>query len=238
MGNLFFDGRWADEFGIVVSGEGSFAAPERDRDTEEVPGRSGALHFDNGRFRNVKIEYVASVARNFRRKAPEIRAWLLSPTSYARLGDTYDTDCYRMAVCESVEFTPGANNHTAEMKIVFDCKPQRFLKSGEIAITQGGNGQIINPTQFDALPLLRLRPVPSATKLTATINGVTVEIKLDNATDEYIEIDCETMNVSQGTRNLNSATIAPEFPVLKSGENETSYTNMIIGELYGRWWTI
>ena len=38
----------------------------------------------------------------------------------------------------------------------FDCKPQRFLVSGENPVVFTGNGTITNPTDFESSPLIRV----------------------------------------------------------------------------------
>lgn len=43
---------------------------------------------------------------------------------------------------------------TGEFDVTFDCKPQRWLTSGETAVAVTSGGTITNPTLFDAEPLL------------------------------------------------------------------------------------
>ena len=54
MMNAFqFNGRSSSEFGVYISGGGTYNAPERDVEFMAMPGRSGDLLIDNGRFKNI-----------------------------------------------------------------------------------------------------------------------------------------------------------------------------------------
>ena len=53
MINYFtFDGKTSTDFGMYISGSGTYNAPERDVTTYNIPGRNGDLIVDNGRFLN------------------------------------------------------------------------------------------------------------------------------------------------------------------------------------------
>ena len=79
---LYFAGRDSREFGIYISGSGTFNAPERDIEFVSVPGRSGDLTIDNGRFLNVTGTYPAFIHQNFAENAAKARLWLQSLTGY------------------------------------------------------------------------------------------------------------------------------------------------------------
>lgn len=54
---FIFDGHNSADYGLVISGENTHNAPERDTDSLEIPGRSGTLTVDNGRWSNVDVPY-------------------------------------------------------------------------------------------------------------------------------------------------------------------------------------
>ncbi len=155
-----FDGIDSRDYGVYISGDAVFDAPERDVEMIEIPGRNGAYALDNGRFHNITVTYPAGIfggsESDFAQGISDLRNALASRKGYCRLEDEYNPGEYRMAVYKSgLEVTP-AQLKAGEFSIVFDCKPQRFLKSGEDAVRVNNNDTITNDTQFDAQPLLQV----------------------------------------------------------------------------------
>ena len=54
-GYFVFGGKFSKDYGLYVSGSGTFNAPERDVELVEVPGKNGSLVLDNGRFKNITV---------------------------------------------------------------------------------------------------------------------------------------------------------------------------------------
>lgn len=130
---LYFD---SEDVGVYIAGDGVYNAPERDYEMVTIPGRNGNLAIDHGRYENIEVTYPAFIWANsqeeFREKLIRIRQKLTSKLGYRRLEDTYHPDEYRMAIYKSgLEVDPAHYNRAGEFEITFDCKPQRFLKSGE-----------------------------------------------------------------------------------------------------------
>ena len=157
---LEFDGENSFEYGVFISGEGTFNAPKRRARKISIPGRDGDLVLDEGSFENIQVRYPAFiVAKNkaeFKEKLEAFRSSLLSKTGYVRLSDTYHKDEYRMAAyLEGLEVSPKLHNKAGDFTLVFDCKPQRFLKIGELETSVLSGGIITNPTLFESHPLLK-----------------------------------------------------------------------------------
>lgn len=158
--SLVFDGVDSRDYGIYITGDAVFNSPERDVEMIEIPGRNGAYALDKGRFSNIEVSYPAGIAgdteADFRQGIRAFRNALASRKGYKRLEDEYNPDEYRMAVYKSgLEVTPTALK-AGQFTITFDCQPQRFLKSGETAVSITSGGQITNPTLFESHPLLHL----------------------------------------------------------------------------------
>lgn len=138
-----FDSR---DFGVYISGEGTYNAPARVYNAISVPGRNGDLLIDGGKYDNISIKYPAFIAGDdFQTNLAAFRNALLSVNGYARLTDTYHQDEFRLAYYGD-EFTVKARNRNdaGEFDIIFNCKPQRFLIAGENPITYPpgeGNGK-------------------------------------------------------------------------------------------------
>lgn len=156
---LEFDGENSGDYGLYISGEGVFNAPQRDVEMVTIPGRNGSFVLDHGRFENIEVVYPAGVfgqnADDFADKIAQIRAWLCSKKGYVRLTDEYNPNEYRMAVYKSGLDVDPALLRAGEFDLVFDCMPQRFLTSGETPVDIASSGDTItNPTLFNARPLL------------------------------------------------------------------------------------
>lgn len=159
MNGLTFGGINSLDYGIYISGEAVFNAPEREVEMLQIPGRNGDFVLDHGRFENIEVSYPAGTfgddQTDFREKLSDFRNAILSQVGYQRLTDTYHPDEYRMGVYASgLEVAPVHYNTAGEFVLTFNCKPQRWLTSGETAVAVADGGTIDNPTLFESEPLL------------------------------------------------------------------------------------
>lgn len=173
---LTFDGVSSADFGVYITGEAVFNAPQRDVEMVTIPGRNGTFALDNGRFENIEVSYPAGIfadtEADFAEAVSEFRNFLCSRNGYVRLEDDYNTSEYRMAVYKSgLEVTP-ALLRAGEFTLTFDCKPQRWLTSGEEAITVDSGDTITNPTRFESGPMLEVEGYGNI-----SFNGYDVEIE-------------------------------------------------------------
>lgn len=235
MRNYFtLDGVDSRDFGVYISGQGTFSAPARSYELLSVPGRNGDLVGTEKRFENGELTYPAFIYANFKQNIADFRAFLNSLFGYHRLVDSYHPNEYRMVFFQG-EFDPDVTpkNDAASFDITFNCKPQRFLTSGETYVNLYADGTITNPTRFNSQPLLR---VYGAGNL--GINGDTITI---SQADVYTDIDCEMMDAYKGAVNRNQYITLTNynFPVLVPGENNFSLGAGITRvRILPRWWTI
>ena len=152
---LIMDGVDSRTFGLYINGGGTFSAPAREVSTLQIPGRNGDLIVKADRLQNYDLTYSSFIYRSFDANIAALRAFLLSKTSYFRLEDTYHPDEYRMAFYRG-PFTPTVTQrlNAAKFDLVFNVKPQRFLKSGESYFPVYDGDIIVNPTRFIARPLI------------------------------------------------------------------------------------
>lgn len=158
--SLIFDGEDSREYGVYITGQAVYNAPERDVEMINIPGRNGAFALDKGRFQNIEVTYPAGIfadnEADFARAISDFRNLLCSRSGYVRLTDEYNPDEYRMAVYKSgLEVSP-AQLKAGEFSITFDCKPQRYLTSGEEAIDVDSGDVVTNPTLFESNPMLEV----------------------------------------------------------------------------------
>ena len=206
--SLTFDNVNSLDYGVHINGEGVYNAPERDVEMISIPGRDGDYALDHGRFHNIDVTYPAGIGEisqtDFADKISAFRNALASRRGYCRLEDDYHPDEFRMGVYKSgLEASPVMYNRAGEFDLVFNCKPQRFLKSGEQRTEFTQDGTINNPTLFESKPLLELYGYG-----TLNVNGS--EITLHNEPLGHIILRND-INVNQGTiiatRNFDSSLV-------------------------------
>lgn len=138
IGKVKYNGKSTADLGVIVSGEAAFDAAAPDYTSYQIPGKNGDLMLSNNRYLNIDVTYPAFIPADFEEKVQAIRSWMRSARSYARIEDNYDLLHFRMGMGKDVlTFEPSAENVGSNMSLVFDCKPQRFLYSGEDEVTIG-----------------------------------------------------------------------------------------------------
>lgn len=232
---LTFNGRSTHEFGIFISGESTYSAPERNVVSQEVAGRNGSLLFDMGNFKNISVKYPSYIEEDLPSRIRDFLNFAGSQIGYQRLEDTYHPYEYRMARFKSNPSidTSGYMNRGGKFTLEFDCKPQRFLKSGEEVISLTANGKILNRTDFSSKPMLR---VYGSSAGTVGIGSETITI---SSISTYVDIDCEIMDAYKGSTNCNQNVSFTNDIVLSPGENNISKTGGITKiEITPRWYII
>lgn len=234
MGVIIFNNKSSADCRIQVAHPPGYAYPERDYTITHIPGRNGDIIQDNGCYKNVERTYEVSFDapnEDFATYANTVSAWLHSTTGYARLEDSYEPNYYRMATYQESNIFENLYNQAGTATIVFECKPQRFLKTGDNAITIQNSLTIMNPTGFEAYPLFKV----TGTSGVLTVNGNSITF---SSIDDFVMLDCELQDAYKENINKNS-TISGTFPVLKPGSNTISWTGGISSVVMKpRWWTI
>lgn len=232
---LTYAGKSTNSYGIWISGEGTYDAPERNVEKQEVPGRNGDLLFDMGNFKNVTVSYPAAIKNEMPAKLRDFVNFAGSQIGYQRLEDTYHPYEFRMARFKSNMSidTFGYMNRGGQFTLEFDCKPQRFLKSGEAPIGFIINGSLYNRTEFNAKPLIRVFGSGAGT---VGVGSQTITISSIN---EYVDIDCEIMDAFKGATNCNGNVSFTDDVILVPGNNGITFSGNITHlSITPRWWII
>ncbi len=158
---LIFGGVNSANYGIYITGSGVYDAPERVVEKVTVPGRNGTLVIDQGRYENISVEYPAFAfgksRKEFQEKIDAFRNAIASQIGYKRLEDSYHPEEYRMATyAEGLKVDAGPYGGSGRFTLKFNCKPQRFLRDGEHTVAKANGDKIINPTLFEAAPMLEI----------------------------------------------------------------------------------
>ena len=239
MRNFYIDGTSSATYNIYASGENAYNAAERNVESISVPGRNGNLLIDNGTFKNIDVKYPCVIPFGFNDNASAIRSWLMSNAGgYHKITDDYDATHFRMGrVKGGIEFKPMYTNQAAAtFDLTFDCKPQRFLESGEtpLVFEEYGLQDIENPTMFEARPMLR---VYGSGWIRFTSGSI---ITISEPGNQYIDIDCAAMQCYEGEENRNAnVTVKNGFPVLLPGTTSFSRQGTVTRvDVIPRWWEI
>lgn len=232
---IIFNGKSFMDYGVFISGDGTFNAPERDTTNIEIPGRNGTLTIDNGRYKNLPVKYPAFIVHDFNTNIEGLRNFLLTQNGYGRLEDTYHPEEFRKAKPTGGFTTkPIAELYAGEFDLEFDCYPQRFLKSGEEIKTFTAAGNLNNKYLTEAKPLIRSYGTGSF-----TLGGVTMQI---TAANTYTDIDCDLEECYKDTlatnRNNYVVLTSGSFPVLKPGDNQITLSGISKLEIMPRWWVL
>ena len=224
MHQFTYNGHSSVEYRMLVNSKGTFSMPERALERVEVPGRNGDILVDGGRWHNVTVRYKVGIPRGFQDHWRDARSLMLSEPGYHRLEDTFHPEEYRMAVLtggiEPEIF--GAHRRAGNLEIVFSCKPQRYLKSGERPLTLQEPGTVLNEW-MESLPLIT---VSGSGEGTLTVGDVEVEL-LD--IDGHITLDCDVMDAYKGNENRNDRIATERFPVLAHGRNDITWSGGVTG---------
>ncbi len=219
---------------IYVDASLSFNKPERAAEMVPIPGRSGDLIIDGGKYNNVAISYPAYIKNFFPTKWQALINTLAVLTGYQRIECSNDTTHFRLGrviIPQAPEVV--RNNQDALFELSLDCKPQRYLISGETVVTKNASGTIVNPTAYPSQPLLRIYGVGSV-----TVNGVRITLSQNSG---YTDVDCEMMDCFNGTatRNRYVTFSGNDFPVLSPGSNVITFGSGITQvRITPRWWEL
>lgn len=206
-----FDNTNSAQYGVYITGEGVFNAPERNVEMIGIPGRNGAYALDKGSFNNIEVTYpagiVADTEADFAKAVSDLRNFLCSKNGYCRLTDDYNSGEYRMAIYKSGLEVSHEGLLTGEFDITFECKPQRFLTSGETKQTLTSGNAITNPTLFPSKPQLQVYGYGDI-----DIGGQTVKVQNGGVIGEIILMQSEfftysPITITVDTQYANSADV-------------------------------
>lgn len=263
MGVIVYNGLSSEDYGILVEHPPVYQVPEKDYEAIHIEGRNGDIIVDKGGYQNVERSYdiaFANIEHGYEQETAKVAEWLCSSRGYNRLEDSYDKDHYRLAYLQdSVDFS-NLFGKAGEGTITFNCKPQRFLKSGEKVFKVPNDGIIVNPTIFESEPVFliygHLPPAASTTYrdsygLNIVQNGKTLHtayVRISNKTvsskgfPEYFLLDCSgKFCLGSNGRSYNSETIITNgFPKLPGGKFQITVVGENVDAVYviPNWWRI
>lgn len=236
MSNFIFNGMNSDSLSLSVLGERTYNLPDRRVTAQGVYGRSGALLIDEKAYNNIQQVYSCTLdASEYSGGIDEALALLaaqLHVSGYKKLTDSWHPGTFRLASFSSaLDVSPlkpveNAPHRMANFDISFNCKPQRYLDSGDVLVQNAAT--LTNPTAFDAYPLIEVSGAG-----TYTIGDFSFTV-LNGAGS--VTIDCETMDAYSGTENKNNFIELPLENIVIPGGATVSITGSM--DVKPRWWRL
>lgn len=235
MHSITWNGVASDTIGIRIERAPTIIRPRRKADVISIAGRNGDLVMMQDAWNNYvqpyDIFFGTGEYLSTETAADAVSAWLHSANGYAYLEDTYEPDIIRRAYYVDEQEIENAITQYGRETIRFNCRPERFLKSGMEALTLSRSGMIIiNPTAFTSRPLLRIMGNGAGTLTVAGLDNQAYSVNI-SAINSFIILDCEEQDAyaTAGTNlnNLVTITDGVDFPRLVSGENRITWTGGI-----------
>lgn len=189
---FIFNGKKSSDFDVWASGLNIFHSPERRIERIQVPGRNGELLIEDGSFENTELLFKdCFIPRHFSENFTNLSNYLNRQKGYQRLELSWLPDEYRLAAFHGdIEASMKNWDGMGKFDLAFNCKPQRFLKSGEepIYIFPLVNGvkttRLVSFQQYGTV--IKLIKIPTSGSVTFKINY------LDSATQEVVSVTLGT----------------------------------------------
>lgn len=231
---FYLDGVDARSVGIQLQASIGFSEAVPVVEAQTIPGRNGDLIWETGSYENRSASASCfCLQKDVEKAISSAGRFLMGKKGYRRLETSDDPDHYWMARVENSPQIAMRLRTLAPFEIGFDCKPQRFVKSGENAIVFQQNGSLFNQYGQPALPFITLYGQGAGT---ITIGDCVVEVNTLNGT-LYLDSDTQNAYNNNGNQNLNIN--APVFPVLGYGEISVAFSGGIERvEIIPRWWEL
>ena len=222
QGLIVYGGESSSSYGMVVAEAPAYERPKRKQMIYNVPGRNGSIIFQQDAWEDVNRSYkvwlTPSSNKTLVERVDALEAWLNSKTGYVRLEDNFEPDVYRLAYYSGGDGFSNSLTQYGEATLNFTCRPERFLTSGETAVTITDQGTINNPTKYISKPLIR---IVASGKIRMWISNGSVGNEITATVTDYLYIDCESMNAYRLSNDYQNDKISGDFPVIYPGTNTT-----------------
>jgi len=261
MDIILFNGRPSTDFDMIVEEYPVLARGVRRGDVYQIAGRNGTQVRENGTFDNYTMTYKVTFPED---RGPsvttaEIAKWLLGSSGFCRLEDSFEPNFYRLARYAGPLNVSQLLDQYGKAPLSFDCQPERYLKSGEKAVTalenvpalQAASFELANPTRQIARPLIRVTGHGELQFAVDAVGYERVAVKISLSTTATVIIDSDIYKVTypDGTEandavDLKNGLGYPIWPVLGPGANTISNIQRNTGgvieklEIIPRWWSL
>ena len=234
MNELLFAGKNLSAFNAYLASSNFLDGSQREVESVSVAGRSGDLLMDRKRFKNFTLKAQMYITSDLQYSMGALRAYMNSFSGYQKYEETIDPQHYRLASFQSV-FEPSVYDHVGgAVELIFNAKPQRYLRIGDkpISVGDGQTVTLLNPTRFGSSPLIDVTG-------TGTFIVGNVEFTLA-ANTGVVHVDFERQEAWEDgiiSRNSDLTMSEIDFPTIPSGTSTISASGCSL-KVYPRWFTI
>jgi len=238
----FNDRNLFEECGLIVQEKKAFSAPARDVTSQPVPGRSGNLILDNGRYENRQQPYTCAITPwhadgnvDLAAAAGRLKSILMRDSNYFELRDDYTPGAFYRASYHSALDIEEILTQTGKVPLMFDCEPYMLMDIGQQPINVTASPTtIVNPEEYSSLPKITIFGSGDV-DITITNSAGNNAVHLVGIASGTV-IDSELMEAFQGDASVNSKMLTPDFPVFTPGGNMVQWTgNVQKLEIIPRW---
>lgn len=240
-GNFTFNGNSTATLNVEIEKVPALDRPPRKMTVISIPGRSGDIVFPQDAWENIRQAYdvFCNAGSDAAANTRAFIAKLHGSKGYQRLTDTFDTNIFRMAYVDDVITMQNILNQVWKARVIFNCRPERFLLTGETVVTKtSSGGTISNPTAFNSKPLIK---ITGSGAVTLSV-GSEYKVSISNISS-YVNLDCDAQDAYKtAAENKNSTvtiTQGDSFPQLHPGSNTISWTGSVTKvEITPRWYEL
>ena len=246
--DITLDGVSAEDAGIMFLSSLNLSEPVPRVTVYSVPGRNGDVHIYDGSFKNRTATIDGCLYREdfVKSKFAAVNAWLFGTLGYRKLKTDDDPTHYLMARITNGPEIAAKARKVAPFRIKFDCKPQRYLTSGDLPISVTSYGIYFNsPSAFPSKPLLEINFNSKTAKGSLLFNGAEVSLdllKVANYSKVFYDSETEVTYVVQDDNIIHSydgVIFNGENATIQPGANEVRFSGDITSlEIFPRWWDL
>lgn len=246
---IWIDGVSNKDVGVRIASPLRLGAAVPRITTQSVPGRNGDLHTFDGSYKNRKGTFSAYVYEDNEVKAAfgGVHKWLYGNAGYRRVETDDDRDHYLLARVKSGADIDARIRKIAPFAVELDCKPQRFLISGDEGIIVDSEVVIYNPTGYAALPKievylrdLNMFPNTAGDGVVKVGDAVINITGMKYGTGNSFIYDAETENAAakNGTSRNSHVSVVGDV-ILPEGETKITVSGDITHiKIIPRWWEL
>ena len=259
-----FNGRGSDEFGLTIENLPESIHAMRRGEIYQIEGRNGDFVREDGTYDNYVQPYQVW-SRNFEtgrdayQNGRDIAAWLIGSSGYCRLEDTYEPEHFRLARFAGPIEVQSILRQFGRATLEFDCRPERFMKSGAVPVTLLNSVDLSNATAalaatktvtnnspFTAKPIIRVSGSGNVGFVVENdVDYCVIEIAFGSNTNFVVEIDCETYSYNVAPEIISIGPSFPTLPSLRPGNTTFSALPYMTDpgtlntlQIIPRWWEI
>ena len=237
-----------ERFGVYIDTSLIFNKPKKDVEVISIPGRDSALIVDYGTFQNFVLTVPCFMkddnALDFADRYTLLIDFLGSIRNYVRIRFSNEPAHFRIGYPIMGQApTIKRLNREGRFDLSFNCRPFRYLRNGEQAIAiDESPKEIINPTEFDALPFIDIYGYGRLEIISGSVGGAQIEIAQHPS--GFIRINSENMTITGNLPYPYKASdyvtiITGGYPRLLPGENTIITDSTIFSStnsaIYPRW---